>query len=188
MQCVSLLVRTITMFGVELDTIIKDCQLKRIPEALATELAHVANDISIWVNVRDVFPYPYTVDHAESFIRSSEEEIGSLIWGIYLEDKMAGVIGLHLQSDVHRFKAELGYWLGTDFRGRGLAYASVATVVDYAFSQTNLIRIYSSVFEDNKASAKVLISNGFLQEGILRKSAFKNGRFVDEIVFARLKN
>lgn len=176
------------MFGQSLVTGVVDCQLGAIPSQRAVELAGIANDQFVWINVRDIYPYPYTLAHANTFIQQVEKQENSIVWGIYYKDSLSGVIGLQQQSDVYCHNAELGYWLGRDFRGKGLASASVEAVVRFGFIQTNLERIYAGVFDGNLKSISVLLKNGFIHEATLRKAVFKNGRFVNELIFARLKN
>ncbi len=181
-------VKRSSMFGLTLQTSIIKCHLGPIPCERADELARIANDHSVWINVRDTFPYPYTMEHALTFVKETENAERSVVWGVYDSDILCGVIGLHRQFDVYRHNAELGYWLGSDFRNKGLATASVEAVVRFAFGQTNLKRIYAGVFEDNQGSVNVLLRNDFNHEATLKKAVFKNERFADELIFSRLKD
>jgi RimJ/RimL family protein N-acetyltransferase len=96
----------------------------------------------------------------------------------------AGGIGLRLGQDVERFSAEIGYWLGEPFWGRGIATAALSATVKHAFAELGLIRIFAIPFAGNEASLRVLEKAGFLREGVLRRSAVKEGRVLDQLLYA----
>ena len=95
-----------------------------------------------------------------------------------------GSIGFRLQTDVERFSAEVGYWLGEEFWGRGVGTAALKAVTKYAIRAHSLNRIFALPFEGNIASMRVLEKAGYIKECQLRKSAYKNGQFVDQILYA----
>ena len=97
---------------------------------------------------------------------------------------MIGGIGLELGSDIFQRSAEMGYWLGEPFWGRGIATEAVRAITNYAFSTFNLCRIYAGVFEWNPASMRVLEKAGYICEGRLKKSVFKDGRVIDQFLYA----
>jgi hypothetical protein len=81
-------------------------------------VAH-ANNYSVWRNLRDRFPHPYTTDDAREWIRRMCEESLQTNFAIVVDGEAAGGIGLVLNGDIHRCSAEIGYWLGEAFWGRG---------------------------------------------------------------------
>ena len=91
-------------------------------------------------------------------------------------------------SDVHRFTAELGYWLGEPFWGRGIMTDAVRCFTDWTFGAFEVHRLYSTVFDGNHGSVRVLEKAGFQREGRLRASVFKNGRIMDQLLYARIKD
>ena len=97
---------------------------------------------------------------------------------------MVGSIGLTLQEDVHRRSAEIGYWLGEPFWGRGIMSEAVPAFTAYAFATFDVCRLYATVFEWNPASARILEKAGYVLEGRLRKSVTKDGRIIDQFLFA----
>lgn len=151
------------------------------------QLAHLANDKSIWDNVRDRMPYPYSVEDADAFIAFAQNKDERHIRAISFEDQLVGVCGLHFQTDVYQRSAELGYWLGQDYWGRGLATQAVKLLVQEGFQQFDIIRLFAKVFAYNQASMHVLQKNNFVLEGISRLAVFKNGDLWDEHNFALLK-
>jgi RimJ/RimL family protein N-acetyltransferase len=94
-----------------------------------------------------------------------------------------GGTGVHLREDVERFSAEIGYWLGETFWGRGIATAAVQTLSQHVLRTTEIFRIYAHVYAGNQASMRVLEKAGFEREAILRRSAVKNGVVIDRAVY-----
>ena len=74
------------------------------------------------------------------------------------------------QGDVERVSAEIGYWLGEEFWGRGIVSEALRAVTDYAFATFDLCRIYAGVFEWNPASMRVLEKAGYEFECRMKKS------------------
>jgi ribosomal-protein-serine acetyltransferase len=73
--------------------------------------------------------------------------------------------------------AEIGYWLDTDFVGRGLVSRTVTAVLDHAFGPLGLLRVGLCTTVDNTRSRNVAERMGFTQEGVLREAAvFPNER------------
>jgi RimJ/RimL family protein N-acetyltransferase len=158
--------------------------LKKIVPKDATQMALLANNPKIWANVRDIFPQPYRLEDAENFIQLIDNEIPQTTFGIYLENTLIGVCGLTVQKDIHRFNAEIGYWLGEPYWNRGITSKVVKKMVEYGFSSLGLHRIYAGVFEYNLPSMKVLEKVGFSLESIHKEALYKNGKFYDEYLYA----
>lgn len=151
-------------------------------------LVGYANNRKIWLNLRDIFPHPYTVAEAERWIAICESNREPTTnFAIELEGKAIGGIGCRLLDDVHWKTAEIGYWLGEPFWGRGIATAAVKQTTEYAFQALGLARLQASVFEWNPASARVLEKAGYVLEGRLRHSIFKDGRLADSLLYAQIR-
>ena len=97
-----------------------------------------------------------------------------------------GAIGLKPGDDVHRLSAEIGYWLGEEFWNRGIATEAVKAVTEYAFESLEMVRVHAEVFAWNGASMRVLEKAGFMKEGVLTKSAIKDRKVIDQVVYARV--
>lgn len=154
--------------------------LRPLMPADAQPMAFEANTTRIFENVRDRFPFPYQVGHAEAFIREQMDFDPPRHFAISCQDRFCGVIGYFPQEDVYRFSAEIGYWLGESHWGRGLATASIKALVRHIFTETEILRVYAMVFAFNTASMRALEKAGFQKEGISVKHVFKNARFWDE--------
>lgn len=83
--------------------------------------------------------------------------------------------------------ANLGYWVRTSQAGQGIATRAVQLLVDWAFQNTNLIRLEIVVAVDNDASRRVAEKLGTRCEGGLQRRFFLNGRSVDALMFALLR-
>jgi RimJ/RimL family protein N-acetyltransferase len=102
---------------------------------------------------------------------------------------VAGGIGYTLHEDVERVAAEVGYWLGVSFWGRGIATRAVRSLSARAFSShPELRRLYALPFTSNPASARVLAKAGWRREAMLRESAIKDGVVRDQWVYAILRS
>ena len=150
-------------------------------------LPGIANDHRIWRNVRDGFPHPYDRASAEAWVALCKKGAMPHSFAIEFEESAIGGIGLHPFDDVHRRTAELGYWVGAAYWGRGFATEAVQAIVEYGFSEANLERIQASVYAWNEASSRVLVKAHFVYEGCMRRHAFKDGQFVDMLLYARLR-
>jgi ribosomal-protein-alanine N-acetyltransferase len=154
----------------------------------APAIAQYANNRNIAMWLRDRFPYPYTVYDAEGFLTAVARQDPRLSFAIATRREAIGGIGLDMGIDVYRFTAELGYWLGEPFWGRGIMSEAVVRFTAWAFGHLELHRIYANVFASNAASARVLEKAGFECEGRLRASVFKSGRILDQLLYAKIKD
>ncbi|HUF35106.1 MAG TPA: GNAT family protein [Gemmatimonadales bacterium] len=153
----------------------------------AASLARHANNRKIWLNVRDHFPHPYTLAHAETWIGREREAIPETQFALEVDGEAAGGVGVFLQQDVARRSAELGYWLGEAHWGRGIMTDVVRRFTAQAFETYDLLRIYALVFEWNPGSCRVLERAGFVLEGRLRQAVVKDGRVLDQFLYAALR-
>ena len=86
----------------------------------------------------------------------------------------------------HQYKAEIGYWLGAAYQGKGLMTESVRAIVSYAFGTMGLGRMHAKTSTRNAPSIAVLLKSGFVQEGVARKSDRRDGAWDDSALFAVL--
>jgi RimJ/RimL family protein N-acetyltransferase len=150
-------------------------------------LVKYANNPNISKLLRDKFPFPYTKTDAESWlIHACNQEIETN-FAIANEKELIGAIGINLQEDVNRFSAEIGYWIGEPFWGKGITTKALKIFSDFAFRNFGLNRIYAHVFEGNVASEKVLLKAGYKKEATLQKAVFKEEKFLDQYIYAILK-
>jgi RimJ/RimL family protein N-acetyltransferase len=153
-------------------------------ETDAESLAANADNRQIWRNLRDAFPHPYLLADANAFIRSALIQEPESRFAIVVDGRAGGGIGFVLKDDVERVSAEIGYWLGEPFWGRGIMTEAVKAVTKYAIQAHRLTRVFAVPFEWNLASFRVLEKAGYLLEARLRRSAIKDLHVVDQLLYA----
>ena len=149
-------------------------------------LVRHANNRKVWRNLKDRFPHPYTDADAAAWLALARAEPDWTGFAIEVEGHCAGGVGLVPLADVHARCAHIGYWLGEPFWGRGIMTAVVGAVTDHALSQRGFLRLEAPVFAWNPASMRVLEKCGYVREGVLRKSVFKDGEVIDSVLYARV--
>jgi ribosomal-protein-alanine N-acetyltransferase len=153
---------------------------------LAALVRH-ANNRNIWINVRDRFPHPYREEHGREFLSRISTQAPQTTWAIGADGEAVGGIGLMLLTDVERVSAEIGYWLGEAYWGRGIATDAVRGVTAAAFRDFDLLRIFALPFADNVASIRVLEKAGYQLEGRMPQSAIKDGVVRDQLMYGAYK-
>ena len=163
------------------------CKIRSWQFSDLSSLVRQADNPAIWRNVRDGFPSPYTDSDAERWLLHAASANPETNFAIAVNGEAVGGIGITLQADIHRVSAEMGYWLGEEYWGRGIMTCAVSAFAGYAFSTFALTRVFACVFEWNRASARVLEKSGFVLEARLRRSAVKAGRIIDEFQYALVR-
>ncbi|MGE4485118.1 MAG: GNAT family N-acetyltransferase [Oscillospiraceae bacterium] len=155
----------------------------------SADVAHFANNEKIACNLRNVFPYPYTMQDAKNYVEgcASNSEAEQLCRAVTVDGKAVGSIGIFLGSDVYSRSAELGYWLAEEYWNRGIMSAAVKQICEEAFERFDIVRIFAEPFAHNLGSRKVLENGGFALEGIMKNGVFKNGTVFDYCMYALLR-
>ncbi len=138
-------------------------------------------------------PSPYTIADAHRIIASTRRPVSSGGWANWAivhgeggSAELVGVIGLRLEANQRR--AEVGYWLGEAYWGRGFVPEALRAVVGWAFEGLGLNKVWAGRFAENAASGRVLEKVGFRLEGTLREHLQRGGRFRDDVVYGLLKS
>lgn len=166
-----------------------DFRLKDWSFDYAESIAINANNKKVSNNLRDVFPYPYTMKDADYFIEDciKNKYNNNINKAIVVDDKAVGSIGITLLNDVYRKSAEIGYWLGENYWNKGIVTEAVKIIVKEAFERFDIVRINAEIFSDNVSSKRVLEKAGFKFEGVKEKSIYKNGVLKDSLLYAYIK-
>ena len=135
-------------------------------------------------------PFPYNDFDADVWLRfnvhASLDINQNRNWAIRNDNgEMIGSIGLFNMRVGE--KAEIGYWLAKEWRGRGIMTQSVQAVCEQAFTTWDLFRVYAGVFANNPTSPNVLKRCGFTFEGTQRSHFIRDGVPVDVLMFGRLR-
>jgi RimJ/RimL family protein N-acetyltransferase len=152
----------------------------------ADSVVRHANNSNVARQLRDRFPHPYTRAHALAFLKSAVTAERPTNYCIDVNDEAVGGIGFVCGTDVERFSAEIGYWLGEAYWGQGIVTEALGLVTAHAFSTFNVLRLFALPFADNAASIRVLEKAGYVREGILRSSSVKYGQRRDQMLYARI--
>jgi [ribosomal protein S5]-alanine N-acetyltransferase len=165
----------------------ENCKLRHLEKSDLEILTRYANNPKIAINLRDGFPYPYTLEDASSFFNMviSQKLVSNFV--IEYQGKFAGMIGLMPLNDVYCKSAEIGYWLGEAFWNKGIVTMAVKMIVDWAWKNLDIVRIHTGVFSYNPSSAKVLEKAGFTFECEFKNSIFKKGTIANELRYSILR-
>ncbi|MCB9261659.1 MAG: GNAT family N-acetyltransferase [Flavobacteriales bacterium] len=159
-------------------------KLRKFSENDLERLVLLANNPKIANNLTDKFPYPYTEEAGKWFINFALEHPGHNIFAIEVDGEYAGSIGIHPLDDVFKLSAEIGYWVGEEYWGKGVATEAVRQIVEFGFQNLEINRIFARPYVTNKASQRVLEKSGFKLEARFEKTIIKNGIIQDELVYA----
>jgi RimJ/RimL family protein N-acetyltransferase len=162
------------------------CTVRRWRMDDADAVVRHANNINVARQLRDRFPHPYLRANAIGFLKSATGSDEPSNLAIEVNGEAVGAIGYVPGVDVERFSAEIGYWLGEEHWGRGIATEALELVTAHVFIHANLLRFFALPFADNIGSRRVLEKAGYLQEAILRSSSVKFGKPRDQALYARI--
>ena len=134
-------------------------------------------------------PHPYADGLAEAWIESHADAFRERErLALAITDSSAVLVGaISLRLELGHGRAELGYWIGLPYWGRGYATEAVGVMVGYGFKELGLNRIHAHHLARNPASGRVLEKAGFTHEGFHRAHVLKNGRFEDIHSFGFLR-
>jgi RimJ/RimL family protein N-acetyltransferase len=156
---------------------------RKLRKSDAAALQQQANNTKIAANLYDRFPSPYTLADADFFIdlKISMDPVTNFV--IEVDGAFAGLIGIDFRNDVFSRSPLFGYWLGEVFWGRGIMTEAVSLFTKYAFDTFDIICLQAGVFSENTASMRVLEKAGFVKQGILKGTLFKQGKILDEHIY-----
>ena len=133
-----------------------------------------------------LIPHPYPQGAAEEWIASQPADAARGTGYVFAvveksSGELVGAIGLTC-SPVHN-RAEVGYWFGVPYWGRGYCTDAAKEVLKFGFESLNLNRIYACHFGTNPASGRVMQKAGMRYEGLLRKHHYKWGNYIDSVCY-----
>jgi [ribosomal protein S5]-alanine N-acetyltransferase len=154
----------------------------------AEQLAKIADNKRIADNLRDGFPFPYSLKDAREWLNIIlPENYPPRFFSISLDDKIVGSIGLVTKTDIYRKNFEIGYFLSEQHWGKGIATNAIKAATAYAFRDFDVVRIYAEPFSDNAGSRKALEKAGYILEASLKHNVIKNGIIKDSCIYSVLK-
>ena len=154
----------------------------------AAELAAIANNKNIADNLRDAFPFPYSLKDARQWLKIIlPENFPPRFFAITLDKLLVGSIGIVLKEDIYRKNFEIGYFISEEYWGNGIATKAIKAATSYAFKDFDIIRVYAEPFADNTGSRKALEKAGFHLEATLISNVIKNGIIKDSCIYSVVK-
>jgi len=143
--------------------------------------------------------FRYTVDEEKKLLADSQGSDNSLFLVAYVDGRLVGELTCRANSSnrAHRHVATLGMSVAADWRGKGIGAQLMSRAVEWARQTNTIKRIELRVFATNvggwtagsrlgERAIRLYTKSGFVQEGVLRKAAFRDGKFHDTVVMALL--
>ena len=131
-------------------------------------------------------PYEPIVQKTLSGFIKRYDERGDDGW-FFIETKDGEKVGTIYHEPRDGFQT-IGYYVLPSYRGKGYCTEAVRIIVDYLFLSKNIVRIQADTVEENEASRRVLLSNGFKREGSIRQSYYSRGRYRDLVLFSIIRD
>lgn len=154
----------------------------RLPEMRdASDIQQYAGDFEVASKTLNI-PHPYDYDMAEQWIQSIHERPDDAPQFTYAiirreDNQLMGACGFSLTEQ--HLKAEIGYWIGRPYRGKGYATEATKSLIRFCFDDLNLNRVQASYFTDNPTSKRVMEKSGMRYEGTLRQAIIREIPSVD---------
>lgn len=168
----------------------KDMEItNEFPTGHMDEFVHSASDkkMALMLMIHS-FPYPYTEEDASAFIdknRESGSEIFEIDFYIMYREIFTGIIGLS-DIDYENSRAHIGYWIGENYRNKGIGRRSLGLAVKFARETLKLNSLHTEVLTTNIPSITILTKNGFTMDGLSKYCFRYENKFYSAFIFSLL--
>ncbi|MGC2482627.1 MAG: GNAT family N-acetyltransferase [Nitrososphaeraceae archaeon] len=164
----------------------------------AQDITHLLMNYNVSKHLWEI-PNPYSIDDALEFIKCANSDFNTLkALHFAIESKIiprsrnnlkfVGTISVK-NIDLVNKKADLGYWIGEQYWGRGIATECLKLIIDYAFSaELGLKQLCAYVFPENKASIRVLEKNGMNKVGVVNEYHKLSGRDRTSFIYVTIRH
>lgn len=151
----------------------------------AETVVKLCNNYNIYKSTM-YLPFPYSLDDALSWIEFHYDNlIEDFSYEFAVTNKetgeLYGAIGLSNKKDFNQ--GELAYWIGEPYWGKGYATEAAQAILQFAFEEKKLHKVFARYFSSNPASGKVMEKIGMKQEGILKDHVIKDGKYEDIVYY-----
>ncbi len=161
-----------------------DLILRAVEKADAPRFAFLCNDESL-ARFTSRVPHPYTLEYARDFVEKAAQELeheGEYRFAVCRDGEIIACTGV---TPGEHGVFDLGYWVGADYREKGVASAAASAVITFLFERYGARRITAGHFVDNPASGHILEKLGFRPTGKTKQLMSKaRGVEVETILFA----
>ncbi|MDE2854028.1 MAG: GNAT family protein [Chloroflexota bacterium] len=174
-----------------MESIILEDTLVRMRPIAAQDIPNIQRLAAAEEIARNTFvPHPYPPEAAADFVQKAQEHWQldeGFVFAIIEKagGQFAGCMGIH-PTPAHN-RAEVGYWIGLPYWGRGLATAALRLLIQFGFEELQLNRIAAGHFPQNPASGRVMQKADMRYEGRLRGARYHRGEYKDEVRYAILR-
>lgn len=170
-----------------MDSTCSEVILEKWQEEQYQEFFAASNDEQLYANMSGTFPK--TIEECEAAVKvyASSTDKTEYIRAIKVDNQIVGCIAAFFETGMYCKNAELAYWIGKEYRGKGIMAQAVQCMADELFSVFGIHRIWARPFAHNVGSRRVLEKCGFVYEGLFKEDVYKNGEFIDSVVYALLK-
>ena len=162
-----------------------EIKLRKWSEADLDSLVKYANNSNVAKWLTNGFPHPYTLEDGKAYLTMIANDNPIKVFAIDVNGEAVGSIGIFPQTDIHEKNAEIGYWLAEKYWRQGIMSKAIREIVKYGFQTFDIVRVFARPFSTNLKSQRVLEKAGFILEARLKKALFKNGEFMDELIYAK---
>ena len=152
---------------------------RELRESDAERIAYLAGDWDI-ARMTARIPYPYSEPQAHEWLRGIEP--GEFVRAIELKGELIGAVGYMPASDG---SAEIGYWIGRPWWGKGYATEAAQALIRYCFGPAGFSRLTCCHSIDNPASARVIAKLGFRRLGPAKAWCEARGAEIDTVLYER---
>jgi [ribosomal protein S5]-alanine N-acetyltransferase len=164
----------------------------------AQDITHLLMNYNVSKHLWEI-PNPYSIENALEFIKCANSDFNTLkALHFAIESKIiprsrnnlkfVGTISVK-NIDLVNKKADLGYWIGEQYWGRGIATECLKLIIDYAFSaELGLKQLCAYVFPENKASIRVLEKNGMNKIGVVNEYHKLSGRDRTSFIYVTIRH
>jgi [ribosomal protein S5]-alanine N-acetyltransferase len=164
----------------------------------AQDITHLLMNYNVSKHLWEI-PNPYSIDDALEFIKCANNDFNTLkALHFAIESKIiprsrnnlkfVGTISVK-KIDLVNKKADLGYWIGEQYWGKGIATECLKLIIDYAFSaELGLKQLCAYVFPENKASIRVLEKNGMNKIGVVNEYHKLSGRDRTSFIYVTIRH
>jgi RimJ/RimL family protein N-acetyltransferase len=167
----------------------KKVRIRALQKSDIAEIMKWINDPEVKSNL--LMRYPVSQYQEERWIETAlgTDNQRNKTFALETKDRVyLGGIGLH-KIDWENRNAEVGIVIGKkDYWNKGYGTDAMMAILDFAFNQMNLHRVYLRVFEFNQRGIRSYEKCGFKKEGILRQDRYRQGRYYDTIIMGILKD
>lgn len=159
-----------------------DIELRPLCESDVDHILTWVNDIDVIGNIATLSPTtPFTKADELAYVRKMTASPSDLVFSIWADDEYLGQVGLHQiwrRSRTGRMAVVIG---SKENMGKGYGTKAIRALLDMAFINHNLHKIWLLVFRKNTRSIRTYQRIGFIQEGILREEYYHEGRYHDMV-------